>query len=191
MRYSHGEIGDKRTIKHDVDSVLIKAVIRAESNFDAIQKDEAHFGPIPGDIKKASGLTANNKLQSANVQPKVVVWGTGSPKREFLHVGDMADACVFIMNLDNDAFAAFLSGSKGQTLLYNIGTGRDLTIKELAHLVKDVVGFQGELVFDTLKPDGTPQKLLDVTRLNKLGWEDKIGLHEGIEEVYQWYLEQV
>ena len=167
------------------------AKMASEGNIDAIQKDEARFGPIPADIKEASCLTADYKLQTANCKPQVIVWGTGSPKREFLHVDDMADACVYIMNLDNDAFAASLSESKGQTLLYNIGTGRDLTIKELAYLVKDVVGFQGDLVFDTSKPDGTPQKLLEVSRLKRMGWEDKIGLQEGIEKVYLWYLGQV
>lgn len=109
--------------------------------------------------------------------PEVVVWGTGSPRREFLHVRDLADAAVFLMqNYDSEE-------------IVNVGVGEDVTIRELAETVQDVVGFGGELVFDTDKPDGTPRKLLDVSRLFKLGWRPKIALREGIASTYQWYLE--
>ena len=111
-----------------------------------------------------------------NGEPSVVVWGTGSPRREFLHVDDLADACLFLMRNYDDSE------------LINIGIGEDLTIKELALLVKDVVGFEGELVFDESKPDGTPRKLLDVSKLNSLGWKAKIGLREGIEDTYRWFV---
>jgi GDP-L-fucose synthase len=101
----------------------------------------------------------------------VEIWGTGSPKREFLHVDDLADACVFLMeNYSGDQHV-------------NVGTGEDISIKELATLVKELVGFQGELVFNTEKPDGTPRKLLDVSKLNGLGWKHRIDLRSGIESV--------
>ncbi len=110
------------------------------------------------------------------VDDKVVVWGTGSPRREFLYVDDMAAACVFVMNRD------------GYTDMVNIGVGEDVRISDLARLVGEVVGFEGEIVFDPGKPDGTPRKLLDVSRLQALGWSAKTGLREGIEETYRWYL---
>lgn len=103
----------------------------------------------------------------------VEVWGSGSPLREFLHVDDLAEACLFLMETYNE---------KG---FVNVGSGVDLTIKELATMVKDVVGFEGELVFDTSKPDGTPRKLMDVSKIEKLGWKYKIGLKEGITSVYK------
>jgi GDP-L-fucose synthase len=101
----------------------------------------------------------------------VEIWGTGSPKREFLHVDDLADACVFLM--EN------YSGEQH----VNVGTGEDISIKELASLVKELVGFQGELVFNTEKPDGTPRKLLDVSKLNALGWKHRIELRQGVQMV--------
>jgi GDP-L-fucose synthase len=110
---------------------------------------------------------------------EVVVWGTGSPRREFLHVDDLADACVFVMR-EYD----------GPTIL-NIGVGEDVSIRELAELVKDVVGFRGDLRFDTSKPDGTPRKLLDVSRLTGLGWRAKIPLRKGVEETYAWFRESL
>lgn len=106
----------------------------------------------------------------------LVVWGSGSPMREFLYVDDMADACVFLM--ENNV-------SDG---IFNVGTGIDVTIKELAETVMDVVGFEGEIVFDSTKPDGTPRKLLNVDRLNKLGWYAKVTLKDGIEKAYQDFL---
>ncbi len=115
------------------------------------------------------------KMQQA---PAVQIWGTGSPKREFLHVDDLADACLFLMrNYSGNDFV-------------NIGVGQDISIKELALLIKQIVGYAGELTFDTSKPDGTPRKLLDVSRLNKLGWSAKIGLERGIAETYRWFKEQ-
>ena len=103
----------------------------------------------------------------------VEVWGTGSPRREFLHVDDLAAACFFLLqNYDEELFV-------------NIGTGEDLTIKELAEMIKDIVGFGGELVWNTAQPDGTPRKLMDVSRLHKMGWKHRIGLREGITSVYQ------
>ncbi|MEE8218956.1 MAG: GDP-L-fucose synthase [Vicinamibacteria bacterium] len=108
---------------------------------------------------------------------EVVVWGTGSPRREFLHVDDLADACVFVMKNYDDAEHI------------NVGTGEDQTIRELAEMVRGIVHPEAELVFDSSKPDGTPRKLLDVSRLHALGWRHKIGLREGIESSYRWFLE--
>jgi len=119
--------------------------------------------------------------------PEVVVWGTGAPRREFLHVDDMAEACVYLMGLPDRQYHEILKNLK--PCLINIGMGRDITIKELAALVKEVVGFEGKVVFDTSKPDGTPQKLLDISRMAQLGWQSKISLRQGISETYEWYKE--
>ncbi|CAN5207821.1 GDP-L-fucose synthase [soil metagenome] len=107
----------------------------------------------------------------------VTVWGTGEPRREFLHVDDLADACVYLM--DN------YSGSE----IVNIGVGEDVSIRELAELVRDVVGYEGGIVHDASKPDGAPRKLLDVSRLRGLGWEAGIPLRKGVEDTYRWYVE--
>ena len=117
---------------------------------------------------------------------QVVVWGTGTPRREFLHVDDMADACVFVMNLD-DATAADTFFSYPKPCFVNVGTGADRTIGELAAMIKDIVGYSGKIVFDAAKPDGTPQKLLDVSRLDSLGWRASIPLAEGVLQTYRWY----
>lgn len=121
--------------------------------------------------------------------PTVTVWGTGQPRREFLHSDDMADACVYLMNLPDDQYASLLTPHTSP--LINIGCGEDITIHDLAQLVKEVVGYEGELVLDTSKPDGTPRKLLDVSRLKALGWQPRLSLKEGISDAYRWYLEHV
>jgi len=109
--------------------------------------------------------------------PQVEVWGTGRPYREFLHVDDLADAGLFLMNN--------YDGSE----IVNIGTGKDSTIADLAHLIKDIVGYKGDIVFDASKPDGTPRKLLDVNRLFDLGWRPRIRLDEGIQSTYEWFVQ--
>jgi GDP-L-fucose synthase len=119
---------------------------------------------------------------------KVVVWGTGTPMREFLFVDDMADGCVFVMGLDDEPFSRELL-SYPKPCFVNLGTGVDVTIRELSETVKDVVGFEGGLEFDTSKPDGTMRKLLNVSRARSLGWEAQVVLREGIEKTYQWFLE--
>jgi len=106
---------------------------------------------------------------------EVVIWGTGKPRREFLYVDDLADVAVFLMNNYNSPE------------IINVGTGKDISISELAELVHDVIGYNGKIVYDTSKPDGTPRKLLDVSRLESLGWKPKTGLREGIEKTYQFY----
>jgi GDP-L-fucose synthase len=112
---------------------------------------------------------------------QIVVWGTGTPRRELLFSEDLAEACVFLMNLPEDTYSGLLKGVP----LINIGTGRDVTIRELAEQVSVALGFKGDLVFDTTKPDGTPQKLLDVTRIHQLGWKPKTTLAEGITLTYE------
>ena len=118
---------------------------------------------------------------------EVAVWGTGTVRREFLHADDMADACVFLMNLPSAA-RGLIAGSESQAPLLNIGCGEDLTVRELAELIRDVVGFQGRLIFDPSKPDGTPRKLLDVSRMKELGWQATIPLREGLAAVYRQYV---
>jgi GDP-L-fucose synthase len=108
---------------------------------------------------------------------EMVVWGTGTPRREFLHVDDMADACVFLLN------------HYDSPEIINVGCGEDVSIRELVELICDVVGFDGELTFDSTKPDGTPRKLLDVSKLTGLGWRPKISLREGIASTYEWFLQ--
>ena len=136
------------------------------------------------------GPNDNYDLQNAHVLPslirkfheaklnqasEVTIWGTGTPKREFLHADDLADACVFLMNTYSDAG------------LVNIGTGEDVSISELAALIKTVVGYDGNIIYDSTKPDGTPRKLMDVSKLSGLGWKFTIPLEKGLEMVYQEY----
>ena len=139
------------------------------------------------------GPNDNYDLNSSHVLPALIrkfheakvlnashteVWGSGNPKREFLHVDDLAAACIFLMKKYNDKE------------IVNIGTGLDISIKELALLIKSTVGFNGEIYFDKEKPDGTPRKLLDVSKLNNLGWEHKINLVDGVKSVYEDYKEK-
>jgi len=129
-------------------------------------------------------------------QPTVTIWGTGKPRREFLHCDDLADACVYLMGLSDKAFCKVIRPRMSSTTPYalpliNIGCGKDITIQELAVLIREIVGFEGELVFDTTKPDGTLRKLLDVSLMNDLGWSPQITLREGIEDAYHWYRENL
>jgi len=167
------------------------AKLAAQGDRDGIERDEVLYGPIPEDIK-----TFN--------PPQVMLWGSGNPRREFLHVDDMADASIYVMNLPEEKLASIprvlpeIEGNSSASplrsalaaMLLNIGAGEDGTIRELAELIRDVVGFEGEFSFDTSKPDGTPQKLLDVSRLKALGWAAKTSLRDGIESTYKWYLEK-
>ncbi|WP_257265046.1 GDP-L-fucose synthase [Endozoicomonas sp. ONNA2] len=117
---------------------------------------------------------------------EVVVWGTGTPMREFLHVDDMAAACVHVMELDK---AIYSEHTQPMMTHINVGTGVDCTIRELAETMKQVVGFEGKIEFDTTKPDGTPRKLMDVTRLERLGWKASVSLQDGLGMTYRWFLE--
>ncbi len=131
------------------------------------------------DLQNAHVLPALiSKFHMARIEnrPFVEIWGTGSPKREFLYVDDLADACIFLMQNYND------------NEIVNIGTGEDLSIKALAHLIKDIVGYEGELRFDTSKPDGTLRKLLDVTKISNMGWKAEIGLADGIKKTWKEFV---
>ncbi len=116
---------------------------------------------------------------------EVVVWGSGQPKREFLYVDDLAEACVHVMELEP---AVYRHSTRSMLSHINVGTGEDLSIRALAEMIGDIVGFEGKLVFDTSRPDGTMRKLLDVSRLDSLGWRASTSLEEGLRETYRWYL---
>ncbi|MEK7250364.1 MAG: GDP-L-fucose synthase, partial [Bacteroidota bacterium] len=145
-------------------SVMPTNLYGPNDNFDLMN---AHV--LPALIRKFVEAK-NNKLEF------VEIWGSGSPRREFLHVDDCADACVHLMQTYDDSE------------IVNIGMGQDVSIKELALLIKNVVGFDGELRFDASKPDGTPRKLLDVSRLERLGWKAKVTLEDGVRSTVKWYL---
>lgn len=117
---------------------------------------------------------------------EVVIWGSGRPMREFLHVDDMAAASVHVMELDHEIYVA---NTQPMLSHINVGTGVDCTIRELAETVANVTGFQGKLVFDATKPDGAPRKLMDVSRLKALGWEATVGLEQGLADAYRWFVE--
>ena len=150
------------------------------------------YGPGDNyDLEKSHVLPALiRKMHEAQEKgrEKVVLWGTGNPRREFLHSDDMADACVFLMNLENEHSVSILFNEISPPLI-NIGCGHDLTIRELAEKVRAVTGFQGKIEWDTSKPDGTPRKLLSVSRLNALGWRYSIELEQGINDAYRDFLE--
>lgn len=142
-------------------------------------------------LEKATFEKAEKYLNEFGVTGKSVeIWGSGMPKREFLWSEDMADACVFIME-NRDFEDTYSKGQKEiRNTHINIGTGKEVSIKELAEIIKDEIGFTGNLVFNKNKPDGTMQKLTDVTKLHSLGWKHKIELQEGIRKIYDWYVEQ-
>jgi len=147
----------------DFISVMPTNLYGPNDNFDP---ETSHV--LPALIRKFHEAKINN-------QTEVVVWGTGAPKREFLYVDDLADACIFLMNnYDNSE-------------IINIGTGEDISIKELAEMIKEITGFTGEINWDASKPNGTPRKLLDVGKLHNLGWKHQINLPDGILSVYEWY----
>jgi GDP-L-fucose synthase len=137
---------------------------------------------LPALIRKFHEAKQNNS-------ESVVVWGSGSPYREFLHVDDLSDACHFLMSLSDETFSSLLESPESPALI-NVGSGEELSIRDLALMVKDVVGFPGELLFDPTRPDGTPRKLTDVSRIHSLGWRNRIELREGLRETYRWYLKQ-
>ncbi|KAL1808889.1 hypothetical protein ACET3Z_025879 [Daucus carota] len=157
---------------------------RIQFNFDAISAMPTNlYGPNDNFHPENSHVlpALMRRFHEAKVRgdKEVVVWGTGSPLREFLHVDDLADAVVFLLDK--------YSGLEH----VNVGSGKEVTIKELAELVKDVVGFKGDLVWDSSKPDGTPRKLMDSSKLAQLGWVPKVSLHDGLVDTYKWYLENV
>jgi len=149
------------------------------------------YGPNDNfDLDNAHVLPALlRKFHEAKIcgKSEVLIWGSGNPRREFLHVDDMADASLFLMNLDDQTLGDQLL-SYPKPCFFNVGSGVDCTIRELADLVKEVVGFRGQLVYDVEKPDGTPRKLLDVSKLDALGWRSRIDLERGVRDFYAWFL---
>ncbi len=171
--YGPGDNFDLET-SHVLPALLRKfhlAKLAQAGDWAAIARDAARFGPIPEDIQIALGIPPYPP-----VPPRVVLWGTGTPRREFMHVDDMAAACVHV-GLYTDS-----------TALVNIGTGADATIRELAEQIAAIIGYDGEIAFDPTKPDGTPQKRLDVSRLTDLGWRASIDLATGLKTAYAWYV---
>jgi GDP-L-fucose synthase len=130
--------------------------------------DLEHSHVVPGLIRKLHDASLDGRSE-------VIAWGTGTPRREFLHVDDMAAACVFLMK-----------NYAGESHI-NVGTGKDLTISELSEMIREIIGFRGAIHFDSSRPDGTPQKLLDVSKLHALGWSHRIELREGLRETYSWF----
>lgn len=164
------------------------------------QYNTSFFSLMPTNLY---GPNDNFDLQSSHVLPallrrfheakvnrdsSVTLWGTGTPRREFLYVDDLAAACVFVMNLpDKNLEEQFFSLDHPSFM--NVGTGCDISIRDLGEMIRDVVGYQGEIRFDPTKPDGTPRKLLDVSRLKKLGWKARVELKDGIARTYDWFKE--
>ncbi len=157
----------RRQYGRDFISCMPTNLYGPEDNFDLTS---SHV--LPALIAKAHDAKTTGK-------DSLTLWGSGTPRREFLHVDDLADACVFLMKTYSDE------------QLVNIGVGSDVTIRELAELIADVVGFKGGFTFDSSKPDGTPRKLVDVGRINALGWKAKTALRDGIAATYQWYRQNV
>ncbi|MEW6219563.1 MAG: GDP-L-fucose synthase [Thermodesulfobacteriota bacterium] len=174
--YGPGDHYDLET-SHVLPALIRKfhlAKLAAKGDQVAIAADERRFGPIPQPVRQALGLEA----AAAAAEPSVMLWGTGQARREFLFVDDLADACIFLLERYDPA-------EVGE--LVNIGTGEDLTISELASLIAGEVGFAGRVVFDPTMPDGTPRKLLDVSRLTALGWRAHTPLATGLRLTYEAY----
>ena len=216
--YGPGDSFDLET-SHVLPAMLRKfhlAKLAQQGNWQAIEQDEATFGPIPNDIRTDLGLSSSsvsptnqtnptnptnltnptnptNQTNQTN-KPKIRLWGTGTPKREFLHVDDLADASLHFMGhadfSDLQNVQGLTTGDEIRNTHVNVGTGQDVTIAGLAEIIQHVVGFSGEVQWDRSKPDGTPRKLLDVSKASQLGWQARTGLQEGIGSMYQWYCAQ-
>ena len=188
------------------------AKLARSGDWDGIQKDQALFGTLSHDLQERLKKSSRTRGDDSGLPPTVHLWGSGRPKREFLHVDDLASACLFLFNLGDDAYAAACAvsaehagrlprerypGSSKSGLKerdgvshINVGSGKDFHIAEMAKMVQEVVGYEGDVGWDASMPDGTPRKLLDISRLTRLGWKPRIGLREGIKSTYEWYLAQ-
>lgn len=161
------------------------AKLAEDGNIEEIKRDEMVYGAIPSDICDGIGYSSENKVLSEKITPTVTLWGTGSPRREFLHVDDMASACLYVMSLEQSHFSG-----KNPSFL-NIGSGRDITISEIAAIIADLIGFSGDTIYNPHQPDGTPRKLLDTSRANELGWKPHYKLREGLADAYSAYLSKL
>lgn len=168
------------------------ARLAAEGEWDSILQDQELFGLIPEDFMwdlRAISATHGHEPPGGSAprghSPGVTLWGTGQARREFLHVDEMADACVFLMELPDELLSELFQAPN--PCFVNIGTGRDCTVEELARMVAEVVGCHVPIRFDPSRPDGTPRKLLDVSRLEQMGWRARGSLREGIRSTYAWY----
>ena len=188
------------------------AKLARSGDWESIQKDQALFGPLPDDLQQRLKKSSPARGSDSRPSSAVRLWGSGRPKREFLHVDDLASACLFLFNVGDDAYAAACAGhivQAGRTpheghpdssiavpkerdwvSHINVGSGKDFHIAELAETVQEIVGYEGHVSWDSAMPDGTPRKLLDISRLTQLGWAPGIGLQEGIKRTYEWYLAQ-
>jgi len=186
------------------------AKLAFQRDWEKIKIDETIFGPISADFQKGLKAIAHKEPGDSRLLPAVELWGSGQPKREFLHVDDLAAACLFVSDLADDAYAAacavpfehpirpshqvqpassnFDLNKRDRVSHINVGSGKDIRIAELAQTIQEVVGYEGAVSWNTAMPDGTPRKLLDVSRLTQLGWTPRIGLREGIASTYGWYL---
>ena len=160
----------RKQYKKDFVSLMPTNLYGIRDNFDL---QTSHV--LPAMIRKFH--EAKEKSEKTGINEPVELWGTGNPKREFLFVDDLAEAIIFVME------------NKLEESLYNVGSGEDLSLKELALRVQKIIGHEGEIIWDTSKPDGTPRKVMEVSKLKKMGWSPKITLEQGIEETYQWFLE--
>ena len=186
------------------------AKLALQGDWEAIARDQQRYGTIPVDIRaslaalaKQAGRALPAELQDADLPVAAVrLWGSGSPKREFLYVDDLAAACLFCMQLPDEQWAQqcrvqadtegqAVPGGPLQVAHLNVGSGTDLTIKALAASVQQAVGYAGDVVWDTTKPDGTPQKLMDVSKLKALGWQPAVALEQGIGLAYEDYLQKI
>ncbi len=193
---------------HLENSHVIPAIIRkyhlarlaSAADLEAIRRDEQAFGPIPDAIRKSLGLDPAGGIvgdQSSAVRPGpfapfVQLWGSGQARREFLHVDDMASACYHVMGLDKATYFGSLSDyddslNHSAPTFINIGTGKDCMIREVAEVIREIVGFEGETRYNSDQPDGTQQKLLDTGRISALGWKPAYSLREGLVDAYRWY----
>ena len=188
------------------------AKLASQRNWQQIEKDEDVYGPISTDFKEGLKAITAAKPDGSGRAPAIELWGSGRPKREFLHVDDLAAACLFISRLTDDAYAAGCApiktptqgplqggpadaanvdlADRGRVSHINVGSGKDFHIAELAKIVQGVVGYKGDVSWDSSMPDGTPRKLLDISRLIRLGWTPRISLQKGIKHTYKWYLAQ-
>jgi GDP-L-fucose synthase len=187
---------------HLQNSHVIPAIIRKyhlarlarRQDWAGIEADERTFGPIPRDIRMALGIgAATGQQDPAGGSVRVELWGSGQARREFLHVDDMASACLHIMEIDRQRWQRALAegDSSGPSPSFvNIGVGKDCTIREVAEVIREMVGYRGETRYDASQPEGTPRKLLDTRRLQRLGWQPSFSLAEGLRDAYTWYLAQ-